>query len=45
MRAIQITELSGPDDALEIVDIPEPEPSHMMTPGRGVLVDVHVAGV
>src|SRR3982075_1877967 len=45
MRALQITELSGPDSALELVDIPEPEPSHMLTPGSGVLVDVHVAGV
>jgi NADPH:quinone reductase len=45
MRAIQITELSGPDGALQLVDIPEPEPSHMMTPGQGVIVDVKAAGV
>src|SRR6476660_8120666 len=45
MRAIQITNLDGPDDALALVDIPEPEPSHPMTPGSGVLVDVHAAGV
>jgi NADPH2:quinone reductase len=45
MRAIQITNLNGPDEALELVDTPEPEPSHMMTPGSGVLVDVHAAGV
>ena len=45
MRAIQITELTGPRTALSLVDIPEPEPSHMMTPGRGVLVDVVAAGV
>jgi NADPH:quinone reductase len=45
MRAIQITNLNGPDKALELVDIPEPEPSHMLTPGSGVLVDVHAAGV
>ncbi|HUZ27827.1 MAG TPA: NADPH:quinone oxidoreductase family protein [Solirubrobacteraceae bacterium] len=45
MRAIQITELSGPDAALEMVDVPEPEASHMMTPGSGVLVDVRTAGV
>jgi NADPH2:quinone reductase len=45
MRAIQITNLNGPDEALELVDIPEPEPSHMLTPGSGVLVDVHAAGV
>jgi NADPH:quinone reductase len=45
LRAIQITDLSGPDSALSIVDLPEPGPSHLMTPGRGVLVDVHAAGV
>src|SRR5437762_4166008 len=45
MRAIQITNLNGPDDALELVNIPEPEPSHMLTPGSGVVVDVHAAGV
>jgi NADPH2:quinone reductase len=45
MRALQITELTGPDTALKIVDVPEPEPSHFMTPGSGVLVDVEVAGV
>ena len=45
MRALQITELSGPDSALELVDVPEPEASHMLTPGRGVVVDVHAAGV
>jgi NADPH:quinone reductase len=45
MRAMQILELTGPDTALKLVDVPEPEPSHMLTPGRGVLVDVHAAGV
>jgi NADPH:quinone reductase len=45
MRAIQITNLNGPDEALELADLPEPEPSHMFTPGSGVLVDVHAAGV
>src|SRR4051794_41872105 len=45
MRALQITELSGPAEALAMVDVPEPEASHPMTPGRGVLVDVHAAGV
>jgi NADPH:quinone reductase len=38
VRAIQIVELSGPDTALALVDIPEPAPS-------GVIVDVHAAGV
>jgi NADPH:quinone reductase len=45
MRAIQIFELSGPDGALREVDVPEPEPSHMLTPGSGVVVEVHAAGV
>src|SRR6476620_11441229 len=45
MRAIEIVEETGPDTALREVDVPEPEPSHMLTPGEGVLVDVHAAGV
>jgi NADPH:quinone reductase len=45
LRAIQITELSGPDEALKLVDVPEPEATTMLTPGSGVLVDVHAAGV
>jgi NADPH2:quinone reductase len=45
MRAIQITDLTGPRDALSLVEIPEPEPSHMLTPGSGVIVDVKAAGV
>ncbi|HWI73241.1 MAG TPA: NADPH:quinone oxidoreductase family protein [Baekduia sp.] len=45
MRALQITELTGPDSALSLVDIDEPAAEHPLTPGRGVVVDVHVAGV
>jgi NADPH2:quinone reductase len=46
MRAIQITELTGPDSALRFVDIPEPDAgSHPLTPGEGVLVEVKAAGV
>ena len=45
MRAIEIVEESGPQTALKIAELPEPEASHMLTPGEGVLVDVHVAGV
>jgi NADPH2:quinone reductase len=45
MKAIQIVDLSGPDSALELVDAPDPEPSHMLTPGAGVVIDVHCAGV
>jgi NADPH2:quinone reductase len=45
MKAIQIIEESGPDSALALVELPEPEPSHMLTPGAGVVVEVHAAGV
>jgi NADPH2:quinone reductase len=38
MRAIQIVELSGPESALKLVDIPEPG-------GDGVVIDVRAAGV
>jgi NADPH2:quinone reductase len=45
MRAIQITQETGPDSALQLAEVPEPDPSHMLTPGRGVVVDVKAAGV
>ena len=45
MRALQIVDLSGPASALAEADLPEPEASHMLTPGSGVVVDVHAAGV
>lgn len=47
MRAVQIADLSGPDTALALADLPEPEspPSHPLTPGEGVLVEVRCAGV
>jgi NADPH2:quinone reductase len=45
MRAVQITELSGPEQALTVAELPEPEASHMLTPGRGVVVEVRAAGV
>src|SRR5437773_8737045 len=45
MRAMQITELTGPASALKPADVPEPEASHPMTPGSGVIVDVRAAGV
>ena len=44
MRALQITELSGPDSALELVDIDEPA-AHPMAPDSSVIIDVHAAGV
>jgi len=45
MKAIQIVEETGPDSALALVDLPEPEPSHALTPGAGIVIDVHAAGV
>ena len=39
MRAVQIVDLTGPESALAEADVPEPEPSHPLTPGSGVLVD------
>ncbi|HSZ69497.1 MAG TPA: NADPH:quinone oxidoreductase family protein [Solirubrobacteraceae bacterium] len=47
MRAIQIVDLSGPASALALVDAPEPQapPTHMLSTGEGVLIDVHAAGV
>jgi NADPH2:quinone reductase len=44
MRALQISELSGPD-AVRVVDVDPPEASHALTPGEGVVIDVHAAGV
>src|SRR3954468_3922958 len=44
MRALQISELSGPS-GLRLTDLPEPEASHLLTPGEGVVVDVEAAGV
>ena len=45
MKAVQIVAETGPDSGLAVVDIEEPEASHMFTPGRGVVVDVHASGV
>jgi NADPH:quinone reductase len=47
VRAVQIVDLSGPDSALAVGEVPEPAspPEHMLTPGSGVLVEVHAAGV
>ncbi len=44
MRALQISELTGPR-GLALTDLPEPPAEHPMTPGEGVLIDVHAAGV
>ncbi len=45
MRAVQIAELTGPDTALRLEDLPEPEAVHMLSGDRAVVVDVHAAGV
>src|SRR5256885_1717594 len=44
VRALQIVELGGPS-SLKLVDVPEPEPAHMLAPDGGVVIDVEVAGV
>src|SRR5947209_1963016 len=41
---MQITDLTGPATALKLVDLPDPEPSHMLTPGQGIVVEVQAAG-
>src|ERR1700726_62227 len=45
MKAIQIVAETGPESALALVELDEPEPSHALTPGAGVVVEVHAAGV
>ncbi len=46
MRAVQIVDESGPESALKLVDLPEPEPVHMLTgDAEAVLIDVYAAGV
>jgi NADPH:quinone reductase len=45
VRGAQVTSLQGPA-AVVLAELPEPtEPSHPQTPGSGVLVEVHAAGV
>ncbi len=45
MKAIQIVDLSGPQTALAQVELEDPQAAHPFTPGEGVLVEVHAAGV
>lgn len=40
MRAVQIVELTGPETALRLVELPDPQPT-----GDQVLIEVHAAGV
>lgn len=44
MRAVQITELSGPE-GLRAGEVPEPTPEDAFTGGPGVVIDVEAAGV
>jgi NADPH2:quinone reductase len=44
MRAVRIVSLDGPG-ALEPGEVPEPPAEHFLTPGAGVVIDVHAAGV
>ncbi|HEV3070830.1 MAG TPA: NADPH:quinone oxidoreductase family protein [Solirubrobacteraceae bacterium] len=45
MKAIQIVDLSGPDSALRLAEVPEPDGVHPLTPGESVRIEVHAAGV
>jgi NADPH:quinone reductase len=47
VRAVQIVDLTGPDTALALDELSEPgsPADHPLTPGSGVLVEVHSAGV
>jgi NADPH2:quinone reductase len=45
VKAIQIVELSGPESALRLAEVPEPDSAHPLTPGEGVTIEVHAAGV
>jgi NADPH:quinone reductase len=44
VRALRISDLNGPE-ALELTDVREPEATHMLTPGEGVIVDVKAAAI
>jgi NADPH:quinone reductase len=45
VKAIQIVELSGPESALRLAEVPEPDGAHPLTPGEGIAIEVHAAGV
>jgi NADPH:quinone reductase len=45
VKAIQIVELSGPESALRLAEVPEPDSAHPLTPGEGIAIEVHAAGV
>jgi NADPH2:quinone reductase len=45
MRAVEIAELTGPRTALRLSERPDPQPSHPIARGEGVVIDVKAAGV
>jgi NADPH2:quinone reductase len=45
VRAVQITDLTGPQSALQLVELPEPGAGDVAMPGAGVLIEIHAAGV
>jgi NADPH2:quinone reductase len=46
MKAMQITQETGPGTALAVANVPEPAGEHVLAPGEaGVLIEVHSAGV
>src|SRR6202161_3627804 len=45
MRAVQITQLAGPEDSLKLVDLPLPSGLHPLSGEPGVVIDVRAAGV
>jgi NADPH:quinone reductase len=44
MRAVVVSELSGPDGA-SLAEVPEPEGGHWLTPDERLLIDVHAAAI
>ncbi len=45
MRAVELYATTGPESGLREAELPEPEPSHPLTPGAGVVIEVRAAGV
>jgi NADPH:quinone reductase len=47
VQAVQVVDLTGPETALALGEVPDPDspPAHPLTPASGVLVEVHAAGV
>jgi NADPH2:quinone reductase len=45
MRALRIVSLDGPEAVELASDVPEPPAEHFLTPGSGVVIEVHAAGV